>query len=110
MDQNMPGTMAGCNLTSTGEQSQQQPAGAAYPNPFANEINFSVYLAQPEDIVVTIVNSLGQQVMIPVVVNGNSGTNTVSIQMPADLPAGMYMMQISAGANTWTQTLVKAVQ
>lgn len=110
MDANMPGTMAGCNLTSTGEQPQQQPAGAAYPNPFTDEISFSIYLAQPEDIVVTIINSLGQQVMLPVVVNGSSGTSTVNIQLPADLPPGMYMMQISAGANTWTQTLVKSGQ
>lgn len=107
MDNNMPGTMSGCNITSTSEQSQWQSAGV-YPNPFTNEINFSIYLAKPDDIVVTVVNSLGQEVMMPLVVNGNSGTNTVNIQMPADLPAGVYMMRVQSGENIWTQSLVKS--
>jgi subtilisin-like proprotein convertase family protein len=109
MDNNMPGTLNGCNLTTTSEQSQWQSA-VAYPNPFTSEINFSIYLAKPDDIVVTVVNSLGQEVMTPVVVNGISGTNTVNVQMPADLPAGMYMMRVQSGQNVWTQSLCKSNQ
>ncbi len=109
MNANMPGNLNGCNLTSTSEQSQSQLA-ETYPNPFTSEINFSVYLARPDDIVVTVVNSLGQEVVVPVVINGNSGTNTVNVQLPTDLPAGMYMMRVQSGENVWTQSLVKAQQ
>jgi hypothetical protein len=106
MDQNMPGTLSGCNISGISEESQWQSVGV-YPNPFTNEINFSVYLPRPDDIVVTVVNSLGQEVMLPVFVNRNSGTNTVNVQMPSDLPAGMYMMRVQSGQNVWTQSLVK---
>jgi subtilisin-like proprotein convertase family protein len=110
MNQNMPGTLNGCNLTSTGEQAQPQLSAGAYPNPFTSEINFSVYLAKPEDIVVTVVNSLGQEVMVPVVVNGNAGTNQVNVQMPDGLPAGVYMMRVQCGEKMWTQSLIKSNQ
>ena len=62
---------------------------------------------QSETITVSIYNSLGQSVIAPVVVNGKQGTNNVRIEMPADLPEGMYLMQIAAGTNVWTQSLVK---
>jgi subtilisin-like proprotein convertase family protein len=108
MDNNMPGTMSGCNLTSTEENNgNAQMNPAVYPNPFTNEIKFSVYLARADDISVTVYNSLGQEVIIPVVVQGTQGTNYVAIQMPEDLPAGMYMMNVQSAGNTWTQTVIK---
>jgi subtilisin-like proprotein convertase family protein len=107
MDANMPGTLNGCNLTTVSEQSQSSLAGA-YPNPFTNEINFSVYLARPEVITVTIYNSLGQAAMLPVQVSGTTGTNQVRIEMPADLPAGMYIMRVQSGDNVWTQSLIRS--
>lgn len=107
MNANMPGTLAGCNLTSVPASAAAPATGNAYPNPFTNEITFSVYLPQPNDITVTVFNSLGQQVVVPVVVQGTQGTNNVQIQLPPDLPAGVYMMQVQSGDKIWTQTLIK---
>lgn len=109
LDANMPGTLNGCNPVSAGEQTSSQVSGV-YPNPFSTEINFSVYLAKPDDIVVTLVNSLGQEVIMPQTVQGNTGTNTVNTQLPADLPAGMYLMRVQCGENIWTRSLIKSQQ
>lgn len=109
MNNNMPGTLAGCNLTSV-PAAAATATGNAYPNPFTNEINFSVYLAQSDDITVSVFNSLGQQVVTPVVVQGTQGTNNVQVQLPPDLPTGVYMMQVRCGDKLWTQSLIKSQQ
>lgn len=108
MNNNMPGTMSGCNLTSVTESGNNDNASVStYPNPFTTEINFSLYLARPDDITVTVYNSLGQPVAPCTLVQGNQGTNTVSVPMPADLAPGMYMMNITSGDKTWTQTIIR---
>lgn len=105
----MPGTLNGCNISTISEQEQSQPV-TVYPNPFSSEINFSIYLARPDHIVVTIINSLGEEVMVSVVTQGVAGTNTVQIILPTDLPAGLYMMRVQSGEHTWTQSLIKSNQ
>lgn len=110
MDQNMMGTLNGCNTTSTHDHTTAPYSVGAYPNPFTSEINFSIYLAKPDAITVSVFNALGQEVMMPVVAQGISGTNTVQILMPDDLPAGVYMMRVQSGENIWTQSLIKANQ
>jgi len=110
MDANMPGTLNGCNLSSTGDQTRPAYSAGAYPNPFTNEISFSVYLGKPDLITCTIYNPAGQEVMIPVITQGVSGTNTVRVEMPADLPEGVYLMRVQSGENAWTQTLIKSNQ
>lgn len=110
MDANMMGTLSGCNLTTVGSSAVGQEALTAFPNPFTNEVNVSIYLAKPDVITCTIYNSLGQEVMVPVVTQGVSGTNTVQIVMPADLPASVYMMRVQSGENVWTQSLIKSQQ
>lgn len=107
MDNNMPGTLNGCNLTSTGNQPPSQLSGVAYPNPFTNEINFSLYLAQPGTITVTVYNSIGQAVMIPTVVDGTSGTNQIKIAIPAELAPGMHMIYITTSAGQqWSTPMI----
>lgn len=108
MDANMPGTLAGCNLAGVHENPEAYPPGSAFPNPFNSQVNFSIYLAHAGTITVTVLNSLGQEVMIPVVVDGTYGTNTVQIQLPGDLPAGMYIMRVEADGNAWSQNLIKS--
>lgn len=107
MDANMPGTLNGCSFTSINETPalNNSPANA-YPNPFTNEINFSIYQDHPEKISVTLINSLGQEVIAPVTVQGSTGTNYVNVPLPADLAEGIYVMRISSGNRMWTQTLV----
>ncbi|HTF03803.1 MAG TPA: CotH kinase family protein [Bacteroidia bacterium] len=109
MNANMPGSLSGCNLTSSPEQvaSVSASVSGAYPNPFTNEVNFSLYLAQPDVITVTIYNSLGQEVIVPVTVQGTTGTNNVKIELPEDLPAGMYVMRVESGGKIWSQNISK---
>lgn len=108
MDNNMPGTMSSCNLTNVSEPGTDAAENSnAYPNPFTTEINLSVYLAREESITVTVYNSLGQEVIVPVVQQGMQGTNNIRIQMPSDLPSGMYMLKVQSGQNFWTQQLIK---
>jgi subtilisin-like proprotein convertase family protein len=107
MDANMPGTLNGCSFTSVNEiGSQSNTPVNAYPNPFTNEINFSIYQDRPEQISVTILNSLGQEVIVPMVVQGSTGTNYVNVPLPENLAEGIYVMRISSGNRVWTQTLI----
>ncbi len=106
MDANMPGTLNGCNLTGLPTATATRMAGA-YPNPFTNEVNFSIYLARPETITVTIFNSLGQAVQVPTKTQGATGTNQVKISLPENLPAGMYVMQVASAGKVWSQTISK---
>lgn len=107
MDANMPGTLNGCSFTSVNETPAVSAAPInTYPNPFTDEINFSIYQDRPEQISVTMINALGQEVITPVVVQGNTGTNNVTISLPAELAEGIYVLQIRSGNRMWTQTLV----
>lgn len=107
MDANMPGTLNGCSFTSVNETPAVNAAPInTYPNPFTDEINFSIYQDSPEQISVTMINALGQEVITPVVVQGNTGTNNVTISLPAELAEGIYVLQICSGNRMWTQTLV----
>jgi subtilisin-like proprotein convertase family protein len=107
MDANMPGTLNGCSFTSVNEiPSQNGSPVNAYPNPFTNEINFSIYQDRPEQISVTILNSLGQEVIVPMVIQGSTGTNYVNVPLPENLAEGIYVMRISSGNRVWTQTLI----
>jgi len=107
MDANMFGNPNNCNLTSVGSAPAQTYAVGAYPNPFTNEINFSIWLTAPDEIHVSVFNALGQEVIVPVVVRGTTGTNSVKIALPEDLPAGMYVMRIAAEGRAWSQNIVK---
>lgn len=108
MDANMPGTLNGCSFTSVNEIPAQNGTPVnAYPNPFTNEVNFSIYQERPEQITVTVLNALGQEVIIPVVIQGSGGTNYVNVPLPADLPEGIYLMRIRSGNRVWTQTLIR---
>lgn len=108
MDANMFGNPNNCNLTSVPAITTATPVGNVYPNPFTNEVNLSVFLPNAETITISVCNSLGEEVIVPVVAEGARGSNTVPVTMPADLPAGIYMMRVQAGDRVWLQSLVKA--
>lgn len=107
MDANMPGTLNGCSFTSVNELPAQNTTPVnTYPNPFTNEINFSIYQDRPENISVTLMNALGQEVITPLSIQGNTGSNYVNVPLPEDLAEGIYVMRIQSGNRVWTQTLV----
>jgi hypothetical protein len=107
MDANMFGTSNGCNLTGLPAATSTATGLTAYPNPFTNEINLSLYLASPQNIRVTVYNVTGAVVMQPFAQQGASGINVVNIPMAADLPAGMYLLRIECGEEVRTQNVIK---
>lgn len=110
MDANMFGNPNNCNLTSVGSNAVGQEAVNAYPNPFSNEINFSVYMNAPEQINVRVYDAFGREVIAPLAVNGTSGANYVNVQLPSDLAAGVYLMEIQCGDRVWRKSIVRNAQ
>lgn len=108
MDANMFGNSINCNLTSVGQAPVSAVASNTYPNPFSNEVNLSLYLEANQTVTITLINAMGQEVMVPVVTQGTPGTNLFRIEMPADLPPGMYLMHITSGNRSWVKNIVKA--
>lgn len=108
MDANMFGNPNNCNLTSVGSSAVEQEAVNAYPNPFSNEINFSVYMNTPEQIDVRVYDAFGREVITPLAVNGTSGTNYVNVQLPTDLAEGVYLMEIQCGDRVWRKSIVRS--
>jgi len=108
MDANMFGNPANCNLSSVNNYSNPDASSTTYPNPFTNEVNLSLYLESGQDITVTLFNSMGQEVMVPLVIQGLPGTNVIKVEMPAELPPGMYLMHITTAYRSWTKSLLRA--
>lgn len=109
MDANMFGNPNNCNLTSLPENNSTTTS-TPYPNPFSNEINFSVYMNTPEQIDVHVYDAFGREVITPLAVNGTAGTNYVNVQLPADLAEGVYLMEIQCGDRVWRKSIVRSVQ
>jgi subtilisin-like proprotein convertase family protein len=109
MDANMFGNPNNCNLTSVPE-SNPTTTSTPYPNPFSNEINFSVYMNAPEQIDVRVYDAFGREVIAPLAVNGTPGANYVNVQLPNDLAAGVYLMEITCGDRVWRKSIVRNVQ
>lgn len=107
MDANIGGNLNNCNFTGVPANTNSTTTGNAFPNPFANDVTLSVFLPTPESITVTTYNSLGEQVLVPIVIQGTQGTNNIQVSFPSDLPAGAYLMQVMSGNKTWTRTLIK---
>ncbi len=112
MDANIGGSLNGCNITDANAAPPLSPANsaAAYPNPFVNEVTLSIFLPYAETISVSVYNSLGEEILVPIVTDGVQGTNNIQVVLPPDLPAGAYMMRVTSGNKTWTRTLMKSNQ
>ena len=63
---------------------------SVYPNPFESEINLSIYLDTPQNITVTLYNSVGQEMMVPVIKSGKLHENTLKLELPDNLSSGLY--------------------
>jgi subtilisin-like proprotein convertase family protein len=106
MDTNMPGTLNGCNIASVNETSGSQNVNA-YPNPFSNTINLSIYLPQNENVQIEVVNVMGQTVQPMQTIQHNGGTQVISLNMNENLPAGIYLIRITAGGHVWTSPVTR---
>ncbi|HET6991080.1 MAG TPA: CotH kinase family protein, partial [Bacteroidia bacterium] len=108
LDANMPGTLSNCNLSgvpSNTSYATTQPL--AFPNPFINEINLSIYLARPQAVKMELVNALGQTVQPVQTQQHNGGTQNIVFTPDATLAPGIYLLRITAGNIVWTEQLSK---
>ncbi|HEU4718619.1 MAG TPA: CotH kinase family protein [Bacteroidia bacterium] len=108
LDNNMPGTMAGCNLASVPQNTTANDLPPAYPNPFSDAIHLSIYLPHAMPVQMELVNALGQTVQPVQTVQHTGGTQTITFTPDQDLPPGIYLLRITAGNVTWTQQLSRA--
>jgi hypothetical protein len=73
-----------------------------YPNPATNAVNLSYELLSNEDVVIEMMNNIGQVVYSKVVKDNSLGKHSLKIET-ADLAAGMYMLNIRTGKQDHVQ-------
>ena len=64
-----------------------------FPNPAKNQVNIRYKAGAAQHVSIMLLNNLGQEVF-ETTENLLSGNNTVSINFPATIQAGIYMLQI----------------
>jgi hypothetical protein len=107
MDSNMFGNSNGCLVTGINNQTENNNLTSVYPNPFESEINLSIYLDTPQNITVTLYNSVGQEMMVPVTKTGKLHENTLKLELPDNLSSGLYMIKINTSNRSWTRSIVR---
>lgn len=108
LDDSMPGNSVNCNLTGIPTNYTNPDALSAFPNPFTEGIQLNIYMAESETIQVELVNAMGQTVQATQNFqhNGN-GSQVFMLQPDANLPAGMYLLRVTAGDKVWVRQLAK---
>ena len=107
LDLNMFGNSNGCLVTGINNQTENNNLNSVYPNPFESEINLSIYLDTPQNITVTLYNSVGQEMMVPVTKTGKLHENTLKLELPDNLSSGLYMIKINTSNRSWTRSIVR---
>lgn len=79
--------------------------GEVFPNPFSNSISFTIDVPVVTDIILTVFNSLGQQVVTHEENSVPAGTHTRKWN-PFGLPAGMYLIHFRVGAYTAIRPII----
>jgi len=107
MDSNMFGNSNGCLITGINNQTENNNLTSVYPNPFESEINLSIYLDTPQNITVSLYNSVGQEMMVPAIKSGKLHENTLKLELPDNLSSGLYMIKINTSNRSWTRSIVR---
>jgi len=79
--------------------------GAIYPNPAADILNLSLNLTRPATVTIRMYNVLGEELLSQNYDMLPSGLNKLQFSV-SNLPAGVYMCNVSAGGYTTTQRVV----
>jgi hypothetical protein len=106
MDNNMPGNLNGCNPSGIHDQYITPPSNA-YPNPFSGEIHLSIYQVRPVQVKMELYNAIGQLVQPAQLQMHNGGTQDIVFTPETGIPAGVYLLRVTAGNISWTQQLSK---
>ncbi len=75
-----------------------------YPNPTSGSANLSIELSQNENVSITVVNSLGQEVYTSKSNNFDAGVNNISLNTE-NWAAGVYNINISSAKGSVNQKL-----
>lgn len=108
LDANLPGTLAGCNLTGISDATAVNAPGI-YPNPFNGALNIVLTLPAAETVQIELINTLGQTVVVEQQ-TAVSGTQQLQFAPASDLPPGMYLLRITAGEQAWTRSVIRAAE
>ncbi|MFY8184535.1 MAG: T9SS type A sorting domain-containing protein, partial [Bacteroidia bacterium] len=60
-----------------------------------------------QNITVTLYNSLGQEMMVPIIRSGKLHENTLKLELPDNLSSGLYMIKINTANRSWTRSIVR---
>ena len=71
-------------------------AVTVFPNPAVNSVTVSYEMLSNEDVVIELMNNIGQVVYSQVIADNSTGKHSLKIET-ADLSAGMYLLNIKAG-------------
>jgi len=92
--------------TSVGETNKSVSIEAVYPNPASvkDVIKLQYSITKSSKVTMTVINSLGQVVGTPYMSDEVAGSHTIQWSAAEhNLPAGMYLMQISTDEGTFVQ-------
>ncbi|GBD02102.1 T9SS type A sorting domain-containing protein [Rhodothermus bifroesti] len=99
-------TPTGIRQGSLGSRPERFLLHANYPNPFRNSTTLAFSLPQPTRVTLTVYNLLGQEVAT-LVQDALLEAGTHQVRFDArDLPAGLYLYQLRAGAYVETRTML----
>lgn len=103
MDANMPGN---CWNLGVNDPVVDEGVFSVYPNPATNEISVRFDFAESEKISFDLLDPLGKKIRSVSPANYSPGENKITIDM-AQLPPGIYFVQISSGENSVVKKVVK---
>jgi subtilisin family serine protease len=76
-------------------------------NPFGNNLSFTFYSAEEQDITVRLYDAQGRLVMEQVMFAAGGALNYYTISELESLASGLYVLQVSTGTEIYTHNLVK---
>jgi hypothetical protein len=71
-----------------------------YPNPFSNYVNLKVNGISNDNFTIELLNELGQECMLPVIIDFIAGANIYRINT-GDLAMGIYILRIKSTHNNF---------
>jgi len=97
----------GDGLTSVNNPARTFEIGNNYPNPFTGETYIDIKMNNNSNVVVTMNNTLGQQVLQNTYSNVPSGNSTLHVDA-SNLQAGIYFLSVKVGNDVKTiKTMVR---
>lgn len=106
MDANMPGNATACQFVGVQEASQQQGL-SVYPNPFTSTFTVTLNMSAGSEARISLFNTLGQEVITPEKRALAAGPQQIELGGTAQLPAGIYLLQVEVNGKSLTRRVVK---